>query len=99
MGIKDHNFIFIAGLHRSGTTMLQHILREHPDISGFKDTGAPEDEGQHLQDVFPAVRDYGGPGRFCLSADVYRKAIQEIVSEENAEKIFRSWQPYWNLEK
>jgi len=48
-------YVFIAGLHRSGTSVLARCLREHPQISGFRNTGVPEDEGQHLQDVYPAA--------------------------------------------
>ena len=35
--------------------MLARMLAEHPEVSGFADTGAPADEGQHLQDVYPVV--------------------------------------------
>ena len=60
----EHRFVFLAGLHRSGTTLLARLLAAHPEISGFSGTGEPADEGQHLQSVYPAARVYGGPGRF-----------------------------------
>jgi len=43
--------VFVAGLHRSGTSLVHRCLAAHPDVSGFADTGVPEDEGQHLQTV------------------------------------------------
>ncbi len=94
-----HRHIFIAGLHRSGTTLLQRILREHPEISGFRDTGAPEDEGQHLQSVLPGAGKCGGPSRFALNGEAYRKAVAACVTPENREKLFAEWSPHWNLEK
>ena len=60
-----HLLVFVGGLHRSGTTPLARALSAHPDISGFSNTGVPEDEGQHLQDVYPPAYVLGGPGRFA----------------------------------
>ena len=60
----EHRFVFLAGLHRSGTTLLARLLAAHPEVSGFSGTGVPADEGQHLQTVYPAAKVYGGPGRF-----------------------------------
>ncbi|MEI2612689.1 MAG: hypothetical protein V9G20_28950 [Candidatus Promineifilaceae bacterium] len=62
--MDNHQFIFIGGLHRSGTSILFKTLRDHPQISGFYNTQVPEDEGQHLQTVIPPAKAFGGPG--CL---------------------------------
>jgi hypothetical protein len=43
----DAKTIVLVGLHRSGTSPLAQALAEHPSVSTFRDTGAPEDEGQH----------------------------------------------------
>lgn len=60
-------FIFLAGHHRSGTSLLHEIIREHPAISGFRNTGVPEDEGQHLQSVFKPANSFGGPGKYIFN--------------------------------
>ena len=39
-------------------------FKDHPEISGFKNTGVPEDEGQHLQSVYQPAMVLGGPGLF-----------------------------------
>lgn len=48
----DHSFVFIGGLHRSGTTLFHDLLTRHPRISGLTNTHVPMNEGQFLQDVF-----------------------------------------------
>ena len=94
-----HKFIFLCGLHRSGTSPLFRILREHPQISGFHDTGVPEDEGQFLQSVFPAARVFGGPGRFGLARKAHLTENSSLVTSENREKLFSDWAKYWDLSK
>ena len=92
----DKNFIFLAGLHRSGTSLLHEIIRGHPEISGFSDTGAPEDEGQHLQSVFNFV---GGVGQFALKKGSYMDESHPLATEENAKRLFQQWSQYWDLSR
>ena len=58
--------LFVGGLHRSGTTIFTSLVNESPLVAGFHDTDAPEDEGQHLQDIVPTDESFGGVGRFAL---------------------------------
>lgn len=97
--MNEHKLVFIGGLHRSGTSLLFKCLRDHPQISGFQDTGVPEDEGQHLQSVYPAAKRYGGPGRFGLDSSSYLDETSELVSENNARQIFAQWQRHLDLRK
>jgi len=94
-----HKFIFLCGLHRSGTSPLFRILREHPQISGFRDTGVLEDEGQFLQTVFPAARDFGGPGRFGFAPEMHLREESTLITPENKQKLFEEWSKYWDLTK
>ena len=56
--MTDKSFIFLAGHHRSGTSLLHEIIKEHPLISGFSNTGVPEDEGMFLQNVYEPAKTY-----------------------------------------
>ena len=95
----EHQLVFLAGLHRSGTTVLARLLAAHPQISGFSDTGAPADEGQHLQSVYPSDHEYGRPGRFGFAPEMHLTEGSLLVSEQSAAKLFEEWSPHWDLSR
>lgn len=93
----SHSLIFVAGLHRSGTTLLTRLLAAHPQVSGFSNTGVKEDEGQHLQKVYPPARSYGGAGRFAFDPRSHLTEQSPLVSRESADRIFKAWSAHWDL--
>jgi hypothetical protein len=96
---SHHRFIFIGGLHRSGTSTIFQCLREHPLVSGFKDTGVPEDEGQHLQSIYRPAIAYGGPGRFGFDPEAHLDEYSDLATDDNGIRLFMEWARYWDLEK
>jgi Sulfotransferase family len=96
---EGHRFVFVAGLHRSGTTLLARLLAAHPEISGFSGTGAPADEGQHLQSVYPSDHEYGRPGRFGFAPEMHLTESSPLASEESARSLFAEWSPHWDLSR
>lgn len=98
-GVAGHTLVFVAGLHRSGTTPLTRLLGAHPQISTFRDTGVKEDEGQHLQDVYPSARAYGGAGRFAFAPQAHLTESSELVTATNAQRLFDSWSAHWDLSR
>jgi hypothetical protein len=100
MNRADHfKFVFLCGLHRSGTSPLFKILREHRDVSGFHDTGVPEDEGQFLQTVFPTAKVFGGPGRFGFAEEAHLTENSGLITPKNKQKLFQDWSKHWDLTK
>lgn len=97
--MSAHQLIFIGGLHRSGTTLLGRCLAEHPQISGLKNTGVTEDEGQHLQSVYPPAQAFGGPGKFGFNPQSFLDEKSCLISSENAQELLNKWNPYWDLQK
>jgi len=97
--MKNKNFIFIAGLHRSGTSLIYQIIRDHPKISGFKNTGVPEDEGQHLQSVYPTAKFFGGPGKFAFNSKSYMDETHSLATKKLATKLFEEWSKYLDTSK
>jgi hypothetical protein len=97
--MQNHKFIFIGGVHKSGTSLLHDIIRNHPEISGFRNTGVPQDEGQLLQSVYFPAFAYGGAGRFCFQEESYMNENHPLATRENAERLFSDWSQYWDLSK
>ena len=95
--MEGRRLVFLAGLHRSGTTLLARLLAAHPEVSGFSGTGVPADEGQHLQTVYPAAATYGGPGRFGFAPESHLTEASPLATEENAHALFAQWSKHWDL--
>lgn len=91
--------LFIAALHRSGSSLLHHALRQHPEIGGLSGTGVPEDEGQHLQSVYPPAAAFGGPGQFALNPKAYMDESHVLATLENAERILGEWSVHGDFTK
>jgi hypothetical protein len=96
-GRRRHRLVFVGGLHRSGTTPLARLLGDHPEISTLSGTGVSADEGQHLQDVYPAAHAFGGPGRFALDSRAHLVEHSHLVSPRSADRLMTAWMPYWDL--
>lgn len=77
--------------------MLASTLAGHSEISAFHDTGVAEDEGQHLQNVYPVVRSHGGPGRFAQHPDAHLTEISPLATAQSARTLMRQWGPHWDL--
>ncbi len=88
------NIIFLAGLHRSGTSLLHRIICGHPEISGFLGTDVPEDEGQHLQTVYEPGSSFGGPGKFAFDTRSHMDESHPLATPESAKTIFASSEKY-----
>ncbi|MDO5979794.1 sulfotransferase family protein [Flavivirga spongiicola] len=96
---NNNKVLFICGLHRSGTSILSDIVSNSENISSFKNTGVPENEGQHLQSVFKAAHAYGGPGKFAFDKNARLTERSALITNKNKDILFREWSNYWDLTK
>ena len=80
----DKRFVFIGGLHRSGTSLVHEILKAHHEVSGFTNTGAPEDEGQHLQSVYAPSSAHGTFGTFGFDPDAHLTEESPLATPQSA---------------
>lgn len=98
-GYDPTRLVFVAGLHRSGTTPLARAIAAHADVSGLTATGVKEDEGQHLQSIYPKAKVYGGPGRFARDPRAHLTEDSPLVTVDNARALWQSWEPYWDTRR
>lgn len=85
--------VFICGLHRSGTTLLEQHLRSRFLVAALE-APVPENEGQHLQDVYPAANPHGGPGRFAFAPQMRMSAPSPAEAEQARERLLACWTPW-----
>lgn len=97
--LADHRLVFVAGLHRSGTTPTTRLLGGHPQVSALSRTGVTEDEGQHLQQVYPAGRVHGGPGRFAFAPASHLTEASPLATPDSAARLLAAWAPYWDTSR
>jgi len=90
----DNQFVFLAGHHRSGTSLLYKVLLDHPSINGFTNTGVPEDEGQHLQSVYKPAKAFGGPGKYIFDKRSYMDENHVLANPISAAKLIKQWQKH-----
>ena len=76
---------------------MHRCLARHPEVSGFHDTGVPEDEGQHLQSVYPTAKAFGGAGRFGLNPKSRLTEDSDLVTDENRQRLISEWAPHWDM--
>jgi hypothetical protein len=97
--ISEKTFVFVGGLHRSGTTMIARALARHPLIGGFRDTGVIEDEGQFLQTVFAVENEFGGVGRFGFDANAHMTEQSAFNSKATSSTLAAEWSRHWDMSK
>jgi hypothetical protein len=87
--------VFVGGLHRSGTSLVHRCLASHPEVSGFSNTGVPEDEGQHLQTVYPPDFRLGGAGVFAFEREAQLTEASPLATAHNRARLIAEWGPHW----
>jgi hypothetical protein len=84
-------YVFVGGPQRSGTSNVARL----ENCTGFKNTGVLEDEGQYLQDVYPADCAYGAPGRYGFDSRAHLTETSDLLTPENVARLCPSWHAYW----
>jgi len=102
---EERKYVFVCGLHRSGTSVLGRNVGRLVDCTPFKNTpfyigtSLPIDEGEHLQDVYPLDLELGGPGRFGFDPRAHRTENSELLTPEKVARLQASWHRYWDKSK
>jgi hypothetical protein len=92
-------YVFIGGLHRSGTSILHRCIAADPRVTGFAGTGVPEDEGQFLQSVYPPALLYGGAGRFGFDPRSHVTELSPLATAEKRDRLVWEWGYHWDTDR
>jgi tetratricopeptide (TPR) repeat protein len=90
-GIDDDRFVFIVGMPRSGSTLVEQILSSHPDIYGAGEVKHLSRALGLLRDRFPSLPKYpelaskAAPKQLEIAAKSYQQAIS--VGAGDAKRI------------
>lgn len=85
--------LFICGLHRSGTTLLERLLTACFELS-FLRMSVMESEGQLAQSVYSPASRFGGPGRFAFHAGMADELARLTDYAKCRERILADWRRY-----
>lgn len=93
---KIDNVLFIAGVHRSGTTLLESLIQARYDVRVLR-APVPENEGQFLQDVMRDEVAYGGPGMFAFFEQSRLEPVGDVAeAAAKRERLLKAWDR-WTL--
>lgn len=96
---RKREFIFVGGMHRSGTTLLASIIGASKDASGLESSGAHMGEGQFLQDVYQVGREYGGTASWALNEASHLTERDADQISDAGERLWNSWSQHWDLSR
>jgi sulfotransferase family protein len=100
MTMQDNcKYVFVCGLQRSGTSVLARNIARLENCTSFKNTGVFQDEGQYLQDVYPADNEYGSTGKFGFDPRAHLTETSALLTPANIAKLRRSWHSHWDKDK
>ncbi|MGR3493345.1 MAG: sulfotransferase family protein [Shimia sp.] len=98
-------YVFVGGLHRSGTTLVARLITQHPEIGGIEGAPVPEQEGVYLQGAIPHTARDGTPGEYAYRPDLHLTETSPFNTAEVARRLHTDWDPWfppavpWRLEK
>lgn len=104
-GAGPARYLFIGGLHRSGTSLLARLIAEHPEIASISGSPAPENEGCYLQGAIPHTALHGRPMHFATDPEQHLVEGCRHDTLEAQRRITSDWGPWfdgrrpWRLEK
>ena len=101
----QNRFIFIAGLHRTATSLLADMLGQHSAIATIANAPVPEQEGAYLQGAIPHTAQHGRPGHFATDPAQHYTEGHPHNSLETRDRLWSDWKGWfdcarpWLLEK
>ncbi len=100
-----HCYLFVGGLHRSGTSLVNRLANAIPGASGITDSPAPENEGVYLQGAIPHTALHGRPMHFATNPEEHLTETHPLNNLGTKRHLEADWAPWfaqdatWRVEK
>ena len=100
-----HRYLFVAGLHRTGTSLLARMIAAHSQISAIENAPVPENEGAYLQGAIPHTAMSGRPGHYATDPAQHFVEGDPLDRLETRNRLEADWAPWfdpakpWRVEK
>lgn len=103
MGVR-HRYLFIGGLHRSGTSLTARLMSGLPGVAGIEGAPVPENEGVYLQGAIPHDALSGRPMHFATDPEQHLTERHPLNRLETRSRMEADWEGWfgtgaWRLEK
>jgi len=98
-------YLFIGGLHRSGTSLVNRLVNALPGAGGITGSAAPENEGVYLQGAIPHTALLGRPMHFATNPAEHLTEEHPLNCLETRLRLEHDWAPWfdsalpWRIEK
>lgn len=102
---QAHRYLFIGGLHRSGTSLVARLAASLPEVGAIEDAPVPENEGVYLQGGIPHDATMGAPMSFATDPAQHLTESHALNRLETRLRIEADWAPWfppdrkWRVEK
>lgn len=102
--MTPHRYVFVGGLHRSGTSLVARLIGYLPGVSAINAAPVPENEGVYLQGAIPHTARHGMPMQFATDPAQHHLEGSHFDRIETQMRLERDWAPYfteapWRVEK
>lgn len=88
-------YIFVGGLHRSGTTLVADLIGAADGVGAIQGAPVPEQEGVYLQGAIPHDALSGIPGRFAFDPAAHLTEASSFNRLDVARRIAAEWEPWF----
>lgn len=102
---KAPRYVFIGGLHRSGTSLVNRLVNMLPGAGGITGAPVPENEGVYLQGAIPHTAQSGRPMHFATNPDEHLTEHHHLNTLATRQRLDHDWDPWfapglvWRVEK
>lgn len=101
----SHRYLFVGGLHRSGTSLAARLAASLDGASGIDGAPVPEQEGAYLTGALPHTALHGRPGHFATDPAQRMTEGHPLDRLDTILRLERDWAPWfapgaaWRVEK